>query len=294
MNNFKYQKKSKPSEEEMNSFKDFTKVIKKHNAISSAYKKVWKYSITSSVAAGILVASYLLFPSVEEHKKEVQDSVLIGLSENKTKKQITNQNIHIKPIKAIANPPEKKAMLTPIERVTSVALEKEKVVTNSDDKTEDFNNLKELQLLKSPSKSAPIFSLESTNSNSWYTLNEKPQEEIIKLPTLLVSNVAWPKRMKKTKLIKSPSITTLYESINQEIPIVNGMAYITTSFSKKKPKGHKLNGNYFPPGLIRDIHKTSKSCILLLKDIEIVVPGRGRVNIGDREIKINTDNNRIN
>ena len=294
MNNFKYQNKTKTSEEAMNSFKDFKKVMKKHNAISSAYKKVWKYSIVSSAVAGILVTAYLLYPSIEEPKKEVHTSVLSGPVKNKTKKQIQNQNIHFTPVKTTVNPPAKEAIKAPTETVTSVALEKERVISNSDVKVEEYNNHKESKPLKSPSKSASILSRENTNSNAWYTLNEKPREEIIKLPTLLVSNTAWPRKMKKAKLIKSPSITTVYESINQEIPIVNGMAYITTSTSKNKPKGHKLNGNYFPPGLIREIHKTSKSCILLLKDVEILIPGRGRVNIGDREIKINTDNQYIN
>ncbi len=294
MNNFKYQKKSKPSDESMNSFKDFKKVMKKHNAISSAYKTVWKYSIISSAAVGILVTTYLLYPSVEESKKEVHTSVLSRPIKNETKKQTQNQNIHFTPTKTTAHPLVKEAIKAPTETINSVTREKERVVSNSDDNTEKHSNHKELKPLKSPLKSTSILRRENTKPNAWYTLNEKPREEIIKLPTLLVSNTAWPKRMKKAKLIKSPSITTVYESINQEIPIVNGMAYITTSTSKIKPIGHKLNGNYFPPGLIRDIHKTSKSCVLLLKDIELLIPGRGRVNIGDREIKINMDNQRVN
>tara|TARA_B100000459_G_C8551719_1_gene189810 strand:+ start:49 stop:933 length:885 start_codon:yes stop_codon:yes gene_type:complete len=294
MNNFKYQNKTNTSEEKMNSFKDFKKVMKRHNAISSAYKKVLKYSIISSAAAGILVTAYLLYPSIEEPKNEVQTSILSGLVKKKTEKQIQNQNIQFNPVKTPANPIVKEVIKPTTETVTSFAVEKERMESNFDDNTEEYINHKELKPLKSPSKNASILSLEKINSNSWYTLNELPREETINLPTLLVSNTAWPKKITKGKLIKSPSITSVYENINQEIPIVNGMAYITTSTSKNKPLGHKLNGNYFPPGLIREIHKTNKSCILLLKDIEILIPGRGRINIGDREIKINTDNQYIN
>ncbi len=294
MNNFKYQKKSKSSDESMNSFKDFKNVMKKHNVISSAYKKVWKYSIISSAAAGILITSYLLYSSVEVSEKEFQTSASSDPVKNKTKKQFQNQNILFTPVKTTVNLHEKQAIKAPKETVTSVSVEKEIVVSNFDDEIEEDIKYKKLKPLKSPSKSRSISRRKNNNLNAWYTLNEKPLEEIIKLPTLLISNTAWPKNIKKSKLIKSPSITTVYESINQEIPIVNGMAYITSSTSKNKPRGHKLNGNYFPPSLIRDIHKTSKSCILLLKDIELIIPGRGRVNIGDREIKINMDNHRIN
>jgi hypothetical protein len=278
----------------MNSFKDFKNVMKKHNAISSAYKKVWKYSVISSVTAGILVTSYLLYPSLEVSEKEFHNSTSSRPVKNKAKQQIQNQNILFTPLNTKVNLNEKQAIKATKETVTSVSMEKEIVLSNSDDEIEEDISYKQLKPLKSPSKSGFTSRRENNNTNAWYTLNEKPREEIIKLPTLLVSNKAWPKNINKAKLITSPSITTVYQSINQEIPIVNGMAYITSSTSKDKPQGHKLNGNYFPPSLIRDIHKTSKSCILLLKDIELIIPGRGRVNIGDREIKINIDNHRNN
>ena len=81
----------------------------------------------------------------------------------------------------------------------------------------------------------------------------------------------------------------LYQGINREIPIVNGTAYITTEDATEKPIGHKLKGNVFPPGLIREIHKSSEASILLLKDIEFFIPGRGRINAGDLKIKIHQD-----
>tara|TARA_Y100000589_G_scaffold324457_1_gene360683 strand:+ start:484 stop:1368 length:885 start_codon:yes stop_codon:yes gene_type:complete len=294
MNNFKYQNKNNTSEEEMNSFKDFKKVLEKHKHISSAYKKLWKYSIISSAAAGILVTAYLLYPSAGEPQKEAHISILSVPVKNKIKKQIQNQNFHITPEGTLANPLVQEAKKPRIETVISFTQGKKSVESNFDDKTEDQVNHKELKPIKSPSKNKSSTSLEISNSNSWYVLNELPREEILKLPTLIISNSAWPKKIMKEKLIKSPSITTVYESINQEIPIVNGMAYITTSNSKNKPIGHKLNGNYFPPGLIREIHKIEKSCILLLKNIEILIPGRGRINIRDREIKINMDNEYTN
>ena len=43
MNNFKYQKKTNTSDEAINSFRDFDKVLGKHKAISAAYKSIWTY-----------------------------------------------------------------------------------------------------------------------------------------------------------------------------------------------------------------------------------------------------------
>ena len=298
MNNFKYQKKIKPSEETINSFRDFKKVLKKHNAISSAYKTILKYSIISTAAAGSLIAAYFFYPKSENQKSEEYSTIL-----SNPIKQKSQENTHQKSIDKIEYKPNITSKTTSTNNsekesntaVSSISVDKEERLSIPNNQEKPLNNdEEEIKSTNKLSKTYQVADNDNEEIKAWYTLNEKPKEEIIRLPTLLVSNIAWPKRMKKAKLINSPSIKMVYQSINQEIPIVNGMAYITTSTSIEKPAGHKLNGNFFPPGLIREIHKTSKSCILLLKDVEILIPGRGKINIGDREIKINTDNHYIN
>ena len=271
MNNFKYQKKTKPSEEVVNSFKDFDKVLNKHKSISSAYKSIWKYVFIATGAAGISITTLFFYPESNENDLP------------KTNLSTTIQE------STIADVPPQKNKKTKHESVP--VLESESSIK----KTTPVNVQKNEEVMI-PVKTKKV-SLEKSEGveerielEKWYTLNEKSEKEIIKLPTLFVSNEAWPKKIKKTNLVKAPNIMAFYQSINQEIPIVNGTAYITTDDASEKPIGYKLSGNTFPPGLIREIHKTENSCILLLKNIVLHIPGRGRVNIGDRRIEINLKN----
>ncbi len=270
MNNFKYQKETKTSEEVINSFKDFDKVLNKHKSISSAYKSVWKYAYLSTAVVGISVTALLFSPENNENK----------LPE-------TNLGSTIQEITRAEAPPKqsekKRNQSTPvsasevrIKNTTHGNLPKnEEIITTV--------NAKDVTIRKSEVIEKKI------EPEKWYILNEKPEKDIIKLPTLYVSNKAWPKKINKTSIIKSPNIMAFYESISQEIPIVNGTAYITTDDAAEKPIGFKLNGNTFHPGLIREVHKMKNSCVLLLKNIVLHIPGRGRVNIGDRRIEISSN-----
>ncbi len=275
MNNFKYKRKTKLSEETMNSFKNFDEVIQKHKNISSAYKSVWKYSIITSVLAGSICLALIFYPQDKKNKIEnssiefTENSNEINNTLSPDKKPIDNKKI-VSTQKSKIKPKEKES--------------KEKSIS-----TVKKESSKNIESEKKELKTETVFLKEKDQNEPWYTLNEKPDNEIIKLPTLFVSKKAWPKKIDKYKLIKSPNITAVYQNINREIPIVNGTVYITFKNATEKPKGYKISGNVFPPELIREIHKTTSAFVLLLKDIEMFIPGRGRINIGDRIIEINND-----
>jgi hypothetical protein len=282
MNKFKYKTKTKTPEEVMNSFKDFNKVIKKHNTILASYKAVLKFSIISTALASVFVGTYFFYPETDKH----QDELYTSSSKHDIEEVSENISLQIEKTKNI------QVGITPKIDLRDKKESVDEIALPMTSKTE-----KEL-LNKKESKSVDetIFKIDSTifskkTSTAWYTLNEKPQDETIKLPTLFISNLAWPKKINKNKLIRKPSIVALYKNIKSEIPIVNGVAYITNKNAEKKPLGYDLNGNIFPPALVRELHRTEGSCILLLKDLEIHIPGRGRINIGDQEIEIKSINN---
>jgi len=277
MNNFEYQKKAKTSEEAANSFKDFNKVLKKHNSISSAYKSIWKYVFITTGLAGASVV--FLFFYTNSYENNLPKNTSKNAIQTSIKKEIKHHNIERLQQK-------KDIEVIVVENVISEPVRPEKKEQKKESGTLiDSNEFLVFDTTK--------FEKE-THLDTWYTLNEKPEKEIIKLPTLFVSNIAWPNNIDKTKIVKLPSIIAFYEKINQEIPIVNGTAYITTDDATEKPIGYKLNGNIFPAGLIREIHKADETCILLLKNIEMYIPGRGRTNIGDKRIEINLDKKYLN
>ncbi len=270
MNNFKYQKKNKSSEEAMNSLKDFDKVLDKHKTISTAYKSIWKYVFIATGAAGISITALFIYTKPTEN----------NLSNSIPKITIQEQ------VKA-DTPPNQNELpqdeFIKVVRESHVVKSNGNINTNKNEKSIVTEELNTVSIIDSThvKKDVPI--------ETWYTLNEKSEKEIIQLPTLFVSNEAWPVKIDKTTLVKTPKVMAFYQEINQEIPIVNGIAYITTENATEKPIGHKLKGNVFPPGLIREIHKSNETSILLLKDIELFIPGRGRINAGDLKIKINQD-----
>jgi len=270
MNNFKYQKKNKSSEEVMNSFKDFDKVLDQHKTISSAYKSIWKYVFIATGAAGISISAFFLYTKPTENNLH-NNTPKITIREKVKVDAPANQNI----------PPQNEPVT--FVRESNVAQNNIKI---SKTKNENPIVLKESNTV-SKIDSTPF--KEDAQIETWYTLNVKSKKETIQLPTLFVSNEAWPVKINKTTLVKTPKMMAVYQGINREIPIVNGTAYITTENATKKPIGYQLKGNVFPPGLIREIHKSSGASFLLLKDIEFFIPGRGRINAGDLKIKIHQD-----
>lgn len=282
MNDFKYQKKTNKSDDDLMAYKDFNKVLQKHSAIKSSYKLVKKWAIISS--AGLTIgAAFVLFNlyKKEEIVKSSNSIDIAALPEKATIIPVNNLTIEETPI------------VKENHNITNVVeIQERKIISKENIKPiEEESKETESDIENEDSQDSLVFKEQSFKPEVWYTVNELPETEKVKLPTLFVSKLAWPDQLTKTELVKFPNINALYKSVAREIPIVDGMAYITTNDSKEKENGVRLKGNSFPPALIRAIHKSDENSVLLLKDIKLFLPGKGYVNIGDKKIDIVTDRN---
>lgn len=283
MNDFKYQKKANKSDEDLLPYKDFNTVMQKHNAMASSYNLVKKWAIIST--AGLAVVTV---------------AILFGMSDKN--EEVTEHPIEIEAIQdtpsaiqpSLLAKEGAEVLVAQQEEITSINIvpETKPVFINEKSKSnEQENESVEVVNEKLEERDTLIKTSNAFEPTVWYTVNEIPDNERIKLPTLFVSKLAWPDQLTKTELVKFPNINALYKSVAREIPIVDGTAYITTNNSTYKESGIKLKGNNFPPGLIRAIHKADENAVLLLKDIKLFLPGKGYINIGDKKIDIVIDQN---
>ncbi len=282
MNDFKYQKKTNKSDNDLIAYKDFNKVLQKHSAIKSSYNLVKKWAIISS--AGLTIgAAFVLFNlyKKEEIVKSSNSIVIAALPEKAAIIPVNNLIIEETPIVK-----ENQNVTNVVEIQEKEIISKEKIKPIEEEPKETESDIE-----NEDSQDSLVFKEQSFKPEVWYTVNELPETEKVKLPTLFVSKLAWPEKLTKTELVKFPNINALYKSVAREIPIVDGMAYITTNDSKEKENGIRLKGNSFPPALIRAIHKSDENSVLLLKDIKLFLPGKGYVNIGDKKIDIVMDRN---
>lgn len=284
MNDFKYQKTPKNSEEEMKAFKDFNKVLDKHTSITKSYTRVWKLAIIASSALGLCIGYILINPSKNISEKETSlfNPSLSKSLDIQSEQQLTET---IEMNQPIVIPP----------KAPDVRKVKEEINTNHPEKVskhvEVLSVESNAQSKKKTQESTSIMlSAQKTTSqnNSWFTINEQAPNKDIKLPTLFVSKIAWPERLKKEELTRFPNINAIYREVSREIPIVDGYAYVTQEGAKIKPKGHRIKGNNFPPSLIRALHQADEKSILLFKNITIFIPGEGYTNIGDKQITIDS------
>ena len=97
MNDFKYQEKPLNSEKEMNAFKDFDTVLKKHKAIRNSYSKAWKIALAASASLGLLAG---LFVYNQKEQQLIQSDKLFKGVNKKVKKlglyQLLSQKNSIK------------------------------------------------------------------------------------------------------------------------------------------------------------------------------------------------------
>ncbi len=282
MNDFKYQKKTNKSDDDLMAYKDFNKVLEKHGAISSSYKLVKKWAIISS--AGLAIGAGTIFFNLNKEEEIIATS-------NPTEIAFTSNKATIIPTNNLIE--EETPIVKENHALTSMVEVQEKEVVFEEKPTPKEQELKETQVVNENKdyQDSSAFKEQSFKPEVWYTVNEIPEKEKVKLPTLFVSKLAWPEKLTKTELVKFPHINALYKSVTREIPIVDGIAYITTNNSKQKENGVRLKGNNFPPALIRAIHKSDENSVLLLKDIKLFLPGKGYVNIGDKKIDIVMDRN---
>lgn len=286
MNDFKYQKKTKNSEEVMNSFKDFNQVLDKHKAISTSYKAVWKWAIAATSAVAVIVGLFMFNDNSESNNltpvaviKLEEKTETIPVSVTQTKPVIVlakNESPIESKVKVIKEvEPKKQIKITKPKR--SVKKQQNIAITKKESKIEI--------------DTAKIIKEREDKLETWFSVNEKTPEERITLPNLYVSNFRWPNAIDKTQLVKSPTINAMYSGVARQIPIVGGKVYITELNSKVKPKGYSLKEGNFPPELIREIHRSGDNAILLFKDVKLLIPGRGPISVGDLQVKIQLDKN---
>lgn len=280
MNDFKYQNKPEVTDKVINDFKGFGQVLEKRNAIAKSYTRVKKWTISASIFTAITFG-IIVGLNIKELKKPViknQDLITSAGSFNPQPvlASIKTTQPEIKVIEA-------KNKLSVIVNQTIKQNTKEEIVTQKETKSEVdvFANQEDVSINKKPKQ----------ESNNWFTLSEIPINNRPSLPTLYISKLAWPNSLPKKDLVKFPNIDAIYTSLNRQVPIVDGMVYVTNALETTKPKGFRITGNTFPPGLIRDIHKAKNNSILLIKDLILFIPGKGRISIGDKKIEITQGKN---
>ena len=280
MNDFKYQNKPEVTDKVINDFKDFGQVLEKRNAIAKSYTRVKKWTISASVFTAITLG-IIVGLNIKELKNPViknQDPITSAGSfiTQPVLASIKTTQPEIKVIEA-------KNKLSVIVNQTVKQNTKEEIVDQKETKSEVgvFENQEDVSINKKPKQ----------ESNNWFTLSEIPINNRPSLPTLYISKLAWPNSLPKKDLVKFPNIDAIYTSLNRQVPIVDGMVYVTNASETTKPKGFRITGNTFPPGLIRDIHKAKNNSILLIKDLILFIPGKGRISIGDKKIEITQGKN---
>ena len=275
MNDFKYQNKPEVPDKVITDFKDFGQVLEKRNAIAKSYSKVKKWTISASIFTAITVG-VIIGLNIKERENPViknQDPITLAGSFN-AQPVLASIKTKQPEVKVI----EEKNKLDVFVNQTAKQNTEEEIVVQKETKSKGdiFAKQEDTLINKKPEQEA----------NNWFTLSEIPLNKRPSLPTLYVSKLAWPNSLPKKDLVRFPNIDAIYTNLNRQVPIVDGMVYVTNELETTKPKGFRITGNTFPPGLIRDIHKAKNNSILLIKDLILFIPGMGRVSIGDKKIDI--------
>lgn len=284
MNDFKYQKKDETSDEKIMSYKDFGYVMEKHRVITKSYAHVWKWSVSSSLVLGAAITGWMLW-SNNQVNEPVSSPIIVN-----------ERNIDFTPVNAISSIEvqeidEIESQEKVLETITAAEIKQTTVKNTSvDQKESEIRDIIESETnLVSETDSLSINTVKAEEPNVWYSVNELPEKEKINLPTLYVAKLPWPGELTKSELIKHPVINTIYKSVGREIPIVDGKVFITEINAEEPTDFHSLKSNNFPPALIRDIHTAGDNSVLLIKDLTLFIPGKGRVNMGDKLIMIKSD-----
>lgn len=280
MNDFKYQKKPEISDEVITDFKDFRQVLEKRNTIAKSYSTVKKWTISASVFTVITVGVFIGLSIKESKYPAIKNQVQkVSVTPISAKPILTSIATKLPEIKVI----EEKNNSGVFVKHTAKQSTEEEIVVQKETKSKGdvFKNKKETTISKKSEQ----------ESSNWFTVREIPLNKRTSVPTLYVSKLAWPNSIPKNDLVKFPNIDAIYTNLSRQVPIVDGMVYVTNELETTKPKGFRITSNIFPPGLIRDIHKAKNNSILLIKDLILFIPGKGRISIGDKKIEITQDKN---
>lgn len=291
MNNYKIKHKRQHTDAELQKHKNFNKVLQRQATIKTSYSKVLKLTFGLSALSAI-VLSYFIFSTSPSTSNEIaQVETTNNTSQTQRKKlakstdaiQNTSISNNIKlTTHAVENNDEPKI-------IKNEVLKKEKQLQASHAKQKHKNKQIETLIQKDLTANIPEDSVKQVKGNQWLMVSEIPLNERTKLPTLFISKKRWPNVLTKSLLVKNPTIFAIYEGISREAPVVAGIAYIVNENSNEKPAFFKINDHNFPAGLIRAIHSASDNSTLIIKNLQVFIPGQGRVTLGDKRIEVIKD-----
>lgn len=276
MKDFNFKEKEVAKDEDILKYKNFNKVLEKHKTITKSYntiKKIW---------GGIILVSLFGVISFYNFKNKTPLSKTNNITEQKASTSIKpifikavekSSETEISPvIKAVII--KEKKLITEVEK-TNIQEEKEFIT-----KDQPEENIKEVVPGKSNKKDETL--------DDYYQLQQKTEQERIKLPTLFIAGKAWPAIVRKRDFIKQPNITAAYTELNKEIPI------ISYSISRVNPEDYKKennkifnnDGRQHTASILREIHRSKSGEFIIYKNIIVFIPGMGRVNLGDLKVEI--------
>ena len=276
MKDFNFKEKKVVKDEDILKYKNFDEVLTKHKTITKSYNTINK------IWGGIILTSIIGVISFYNLKNETTPSKTIKTVEHKTK---LYNNPHAEKIFVKSSEIEKPyavKLLNIEEKKHSVELKKT-ILKEEDIPEDDPDNI-----IKEDS-TVPTKNTEETLED-YYHLQQKTEQERIKLPTLFLAGKAWPSLVKKRDLIKQSNITAAYSDINKEVPIISYSMMRIDPLDFKKENSKILNNDgRHSASILREAHRSKSGEFIIYKNIIVFIPGIGRYNMGDLKIEVADD-----
>jgi len=276
MKDFNFKEKEIVKDEDILKYKNFNEVLAKHKTITKSYttvRKIW---------GGIILASIFGVISFYNFKNEIPPTKPINIAKQRISTSIKpivvklaekSSTIEKAPIIKAINIKEKKH-IAEVEK-TNYQEEKEFITTD-----QPKDNIKEFVLIKSDKKDETL--------DNYYHLQQKTEQERIKLPTLFIAGKAWPTIIRKQDFIREPNISAAYIKLNKEVPIISySIMRVDPADYKKENNKIFYNDGWQPTAsILREAHRSKSGEFIIYKNIIVFIPGIGRVNIGDLKVEI--------
>ena len=215
MKDFNFKEKEVVKDEDILKYKNFNEVLEKHKTITKSYttvRKIW---------GGVILASVFGFISFYNFKDKITQAKPINLTE-----KIMTTPINPKIVKTVKKslPVKKSPEAEQSPKIKTFNIKEKKhfaeveKTSNQEEKGYTTNeqaedNIKQVVSIK-PHKTDETL-------DDYYHLQQKTEQERIKLPTIFIAGKAWPFIVRKQDFIKQPNITAAYTELNKEIPIIS-------------------------------------------------------------------------
>jgi len=276
MKDFNFKEKEVVKDEDILKYKNFNEVLDKHKTITKSYttvRKIW---------GGVILASIFGVISFYNFKNEIPPTKPINIAKQRISTSIKpivvksaekSSTIEKAPIIKAINIKEKKH-IAEVEK-TNYQEEKEFITTD-----QPKDNIKEFVLIKSDKKDETL--------DNYYHLQQKTEQERIKLPTLFIAGKAWPTIIRKQDFIREPNISAAYIKLNKEVPIISYSIMRVDPVDYKKENNKIFYNDGWQPtaSILREAHRSKSGEFIIYKNIIVFIPGIGRVNIGDLKVEI--------